>query len=127
MSSAGSGSDENKMRTCVIIPTYNESKAIAGLLGQVKAMDLDMIVVDDGSRDDTAQIARGCGARVLSNQRNSGKGASLIKGILTLSSTVLTRRSPWMVTASIQPRTFRFSYKRRLPETAGSSPATAWG
>jgi len=80
MSSAGSGSDENKMRTCVIIPTYNESKAIAGLLGQVKAMDLDMIVVDDGSRDDTAQIARGCGARVLSNQRNSGKGASLIKG-----------------------------------------------
>jgi glycosyltransferase involved in cell wall biosynthesis len=68
------------MRTCVIIPTYNESKAIAALLDQIKALALDTIVVDDGSKDNTAEIARERGVRVLSNRQNSGKGASLIKG-----------------------------------------------
>jgi len=68
------------MRTCVIIPTYNESKAISGLISQIHKLGLKVIIIDDGSGDDTAKIALGAGAEVLRNQSNAGKGASLIKG-----------------------------------------------
>jgi len=78
MSFANSG--QNKMRICVIIPTYNESQAIADLIKQVKRSGLEVIIIDDGSVDDTVKIATACGAEVLTNSRNMGKGASLIKG-----------------------------------------------
>jgi len=68
------------MRTCVIIPTYNESKAIAALINQIHKLELKAIIIDDGSQDDTAKIALDAGAEVLRNQANAGKGASLIKG-----------------------------------------------
>ncbi|MDO8489637.1 MAG: glycosyltransferase family 2 protein, partial [Candidatus Omnitrophota bacterium] len=68
------------MRICVIIPTYNESRAIAGLINQITKLGLEVIIIDDGSVDDTVKIATGCGAKVLANPRNMGKGASLIKG-----------------------------------------------
>jgi len=68
------------VKTCVIIPTYNESKAIAGLVRQIREQNLEVVVVDDGSQDNTSQIAKGNGATVLSNEINQGKGASLIKG-----------------------------------------------
>jgi glycosyltransferase involved in cell wall biosynthesis len=65
---------------CVIIPTYNESRAIADLINQITELGLEVIIIDDGSVDDTVKIATGCGARVLVNLKNMGKGASLIKG-----------------------------------------------
>ena len=68
------------MRTCVIIPTYNESKEIAHLINRIIKLGLQAIVIDDGSQDDTANIAVSCGAKVLRNDLNAGKGASLIKG-----------------------------------------------
>ncbi len=68
------------MRACVIIPTYNESKAIAGLISQIHNIGLKAIIIDDGSDDDTVKIAMQAGAEVLRNQANTGKGASLIKG-----------------------------------------------
>lgn len=68
------------VRTCVIIPTYNESKAIAGLIARIAKLGLEVVIVDDGSRDDTVRIATLSGARVLGNDTNMGKGASLIKG-----------------------------------------------
>jgi glycosyltransferase involved in cell wall biosynthesis len=68
------------MKTCVIIPTYNEAKAIAGLVKEIRLQNLDVLVVDDGSSDNTSQIAEACGATVLRNQINQGKGASLIMG-----------------------------------------------
>lgn len=68
------------MKTCVIIPTYNESKAIAGLVRQIHEQNLEVVVVDDGSQDNTSQIARDNGATVLRNETNQGKGAALIKG-----------------------------------------------
>lgn len=68
------------MRTCVIIPTYNESKTIAGLIRQVQSNGLEVIVIDDGSSDNTADIAEASKVFVLRNVRNLGKGASLAKG-----------------------------------------------
>jgi glycosyltransferase involved in cell wall biosynthesis len=68
------------MNICVLIPTYNESRAIGGLIKGIKEFGLQVIVSDDGSRDDTVKIASACGAEVLSSPRNMGKGASLIRG-----------------------------------------------
>ncbi len=68
------------MRTCVIIPTYNESKTIAGLIKQVISLGFEVIVIDDGSNDFTADIAQASGATVLRNLKNLGKGAALVKG-----------------------------------------------
>ncbi|MFA4854567.1 MAG: glycosyltransferase family 2 protein [Candidatus Omnitrophota bacterium] len=68
------------MRACVIIPTYNESKTIAGLIRQVQSSGLEVIVIDDGSTDNTADIAEAAQALLLRNVKNLGKGASLVKG-----------------------------------------------
>lgn len=68
------------MKICVIIPTYNEAKAIGALVKEIRQQGLDVLVVDDGSQDDTSGIAKNSGAAVLRNQDNAGKGASLIKG-----------------------------------------------
>ena len=68
------------MRICVIIPTHNESKEIFRLVKEIKEQNLDVLVVDDGSMDNTSQIASDAGAAVLKNPVNEGKGSCLRKG-----------------------------------------------
>lgn len=68
------------MKTCVIIPTFNEYKEIGRIVAEVRKQNLEVIVIDDGSSDNTAVIAKDSGATVLKNEGNQGKGASLIKG-----------------------------------------------
>ena len=68
------------MKVCVIIPAYNESGHIAKLIQDIKAHHLEVLVIDDGSSDNTFNIARDCQVKVMLNLNNQGKGASLIKG-----------------------------------------------
>lgn len=68
------------MRLCVIIPTYNEEKNIGNVLSEVKSQNLEVIIVDDGSLDNTQAVALKNGCTLLRNEQNEGKGASLIKG-----------------------------------------------
>mgnify|MGYP001573605290 CR=1 FL=1 len=68
------------MQICVVIPTYNESKAIASLVEKIRQQELEVVVVDDGSGDNTSGIASDNGAIVLRNLTNQGKGASLVRG-----------------------------------------------
>ncbi len=68
------------MRTCVIIPTYNESKTIGSIVSEIKKQDLDVLVIDDGSHDNTGRIASHNGAQIIQHDRNFGKGASLRRG-----------------------------------------------
>lgn len=68
----------------VIIPAYNESSTVASTITAVKASTEDVsevLVVDDGSTDDTSWVARKAGAGVLRLERRSGKGAALGEGI----------------------------------------------
>ena len=66
----------------LIIPALNESATIAKVVGRARAAvpGIDVVVVDDGSCDDTARQARGAGARVLSHPFNLGYGAALQTG-----------------------------------------------
>ncbi|MBM3252149.1 MAG: glycosyltransferase, partial [Candidatus Omnitrophica bacterium] len=60
------------MKTCVIIPTYNEAREIARVVKEIKLQNLAVIVIDDGSSDNTSQIAQNCGAIALRNEKNQG-------------------------------------------------------
>jgi len=68
------------MKTCVIIPTYNEAGEISNLVASIRQQNLEIIVIDDGSTDNTVNIAEKSGATILKNSKNKGKGATLIKG-----------------------------------------------
>ncbi|MFH0856206.1 MAG: glycosyltransferase family 2 protein [Candidatus Omnitrophota bacterium] len=67
------------MKICVIIPAFNESREIAGLIKEIKENNPDVLVVDDGSVDSTGELALSSGAVVLRNPVNQGKGACLRK------------------------------------------------
>lgn len=65
---------------CVVIPAFNVERTLGSLLVQLKAMGMAVVVVDDGSTDRTAEVARACGVAVLSHETNQGKGQSLRDG-----------------------------------------------
>lgn len=67
--------------TFIVIPAYNEERAIGAVVSAVKASWPRVIVVDDGSRDGTARTARAAGATVLTHIVNRGQGAALQTGI----------------------------------------------
>lgn len=68
-------------RTWVVIPAYNEAAAVAAVVSGLVRSGWRVVVVDDGSGDDTGEAARGAGARVLRHVFNLGQGAALQTGI----------------------------------------------
>ncbi len=62
-----------------VIPAYNEAGRVGAVIGGLTALGLPVLVVDDGSRDDTAGVAHAAGANVLS-QANGGKGKAILSG-----------------------------------------------
>lgn len=61
----------------VVIPCYNEESSIGTVVSQSSAYADNVTVVDDGSRDRTAEIARRAGADVIVHRINKGKGAGV--------------------------------------------------
>tara|TARA_Y100000310_G_C20498904_1_gene722926 strand:+ start:306 stop:968 length:663 start_codon:yes stop_codon:yes gene_type:complete len=64
----------------VVIPAYNESKHISGVIKKTEKYCSNIIIIDDGSKDDTYEIAKSLNVYVLKNIVNMGKGASLKTG-----------------------------------------------
>lgn len=73
----------SKDRLCVIMPAYNEAKSIRHVLLRVaQHVDReDIVVVNDGSTDDTSQVARTCGVTVLDLPYNLGIGGAVQTGL----------------------------------------------
>jgi len=67
-------------RYCVVIPAFQAGQTIGPIVERVKTLGLDVVVVDDGSRDATATAASARGAVVISHLRNRGKGQALRSG-----------------------------------------------
>ena len=80
----------NKVRVAAIVPAFNEEKNIAHILGALNEAGCvtETIVVDDGSTDRTAEVARARDARVLSRD-HTGKGAAMRAGALATDAEVL--------------------------------------
>ncbi|MBI2084081.1 MAG: glycosyltransferase family 2 protein [Candidatus Aenigmarchaeota archaeon] len=64
-----------------LIPAYNESKHIAGIVRQVSKIGLKPVVIDDGSKDNTYDVAVDSGAICIRHERNKGKGEALKTGL----------------------------------------------
>ena len=67
-------------KTLIIIPAYNAARTVADVVQSCRKIIGSILVVDDGSRDDTAAAAKSAGAEVVSHPRNRGKGAALKTG-----------------------------------------------
>jgi len=78
-------------KVSVIIPAYNEGPVIGGLVSEVSKLypDFEIIVINDGSQDDTASAAENAGARVYSHPYNIGNGAAIKTGIRVASGEIL--------------------------------------
>jgi len=67
-------------RICVVMPAYNEEKLIGGVLDRMPDYVDTIVVVDDGSRDETPNIARARDALVVTHNMNRGVGAAFHSG-----------------------------------------------
>jgi len=65
------------LKTVVGIPAFNEEQTIAKVVIRAQKHTDKVLVVDDGSVDDTGLIAKGLGATVIRHEKNLGKGAAL--------------------------------------------------
>ncbi len=74
----------NSVETSIIVPVYNEAANLKKLLGQIHGLgltDSEIVVVDDGSNDGSADIAMAAGANVVRHPYNIGNGAAVKSGM----------------------------------------------
>lgn len=75
-----------KQRVAFIIPAYNEEGSIESVISDIKKnvpidLNYEIVVVDDGSKDKTSDVAKKAGAHVISHILNSGSGSATATGL----------------------------------------------
>jgi len=73
------------MRLTVLIPAFNEEKTIGKVIREIPKSisaisDIDVIVIDDGSSDKTAEVSKNEGAKVFSFRQNKGRAKAVVEG-----------------------------------------------
>lgn len=72
--------DPSARRAIAIVPSFDNEDAIGGVVRDILARGLSVVVVNDGSTDGTSAAAREAGADVVDHPHNQGKGAALLTG-----------------------------------------------
>src|SRR5581483_5370377 len=74
--------DVSALRRIAVVPAYNEEGSVAAVVRELRAADpgLEVVVIDDGSRDRTADVAEAAGARVVRLPFNLGIGGAVQTG-----------------------------------------------
>ena len=67
-------------KICILIPAFNAQSSIGSVLKKIQPLEIDAIVVDDGSKDETRIVAQANGVSVLEHPFNLGKGSALQTG-----------------------------------------------
>ena len=70
-----------RSQTAAIIPAYQDEKHIGDIVRRTRERLAHVLVVDDGSSDQTAQRAREAGAEVIVHDQNRGKGEAIKTGL----------------------------------------------
>src|SRR3989442_7815306 len=70
----------NNPKTVAIIPAFNEADSICGVVSETLKHVGEVVVIDDGSKDRTAEEAKRSGARLIKHATNQGIGSSLRDG-----------------------------------------------
>lgn len=70
----------SKAQCCVVIPAFNEAGRVGSVVERLRKHVPDVVVVDDGSSDQTAAVAEKAGAAVIRHASNMGKGVALRDG-----------------------------------------------
>src|SRR4051794_25888547 len=71
----------DRQSTAAVIPAYNEAKHLGDVVRRTRQQLDHVLVVDDGSSDETAAVARDAGAELIVHAENRGKGASIKAGL----------------------------------------------
>jgi glycosyltransferase involved in cell wall biosynthesis len=69
-----------RARIAALIPAYNAAASLRGVIEGIKGYVSSILVVDDGSADATAEVARAAGVQLLRHRINRGKGVALRTG-----------------------------------------------
>ena len=107
------------MTVGAILPALNAAQYLDAVVGEIKQRhpDLRVLVVDDGSSDGTAQVARTAGAGVISHPQNRGKGAALQTGF----DWALAERLTWVYTMDADGQHLPVEMERFLTAAIGEN------
>src|SRR5207237_10935526 len=72
---------EIRSQTAAVIPAYQDEKQIGDIVRRTRERLDHVLVIDDGSSDQTAQRAREAGAEVIVHNQNRGKGEAIKTGL----------------------------------------------
>lgn len=106
------------MNVHALIPAYNEAETIGAVVAGLAGVVDSVTVIDDGSTDGTAEIARAAGAAVIRHPVNGGKGSAVRAGLAAVLATPCTH--VLMIDADLQHRP---EEARRLIDTARATGA----
>ncbi|MCL2157212.1 MAG: glycosyltransferase [Methanobrevibacter sp.] len=105
LSSISSSNSKEEQSVSVVIPAYNEERTVSNVVNVVKELSYvdEVIVVDDGSIDNTVEEAKNSGATVISHTKNQGKGSAINTGF---------RHSKGDIVAFIDADIYNFDYDK---------------
>jgi glycosyltransferase involved in cell wall biosynthesis len=87
-----------------LVPAFNEAANIANVISATREVVTNVLVIDDGSTDNTAELAERAGAKVLRHTQNKGKGEAMRTGLAAVHGLFPTARYLVVIDADMQFR-----------------------